>query len=91
MLTCNTKHAIVLFLFNLNFYPFLSACFVGRSCNMCFYANKSHDQNYCIMYLNKHHKNVTIKIHNHIIIIEMLELKTHNHKQHPSLHKEAVQ
>ena len=29
MLTCNTKHAIVLYLFNLHFYRFLSVSFVG--------------------------------------------------------------
>ena len=28
MLTCNTKHAIVLYKFNLHFYPFLNTSFV---------------------------------------------------------------
>ena len=33
---------------NLHFYPFLSTSFVGRNCNTCSYAIKSHDQKYCI-------------------------------------------
>ena len=71
MLTCNTKHAIVLYLFNLHFYPFLSANFVAKNCNTSSYAIKSHNQNYCIT--------ICILIN----IIKTLELKTHNHKQHP--------
>ena len=68
MLTCNTKHALVLYLFNLlHFYPFLNAIFVGRNFNTCPYAIEFHDQKYyiiqCIL----------------INIIETLELKTHNH------------
>ena len=78
MLTYNTKHAIVLYLFNLHFYPFLSTSYVGRNCNTCSYAIKSHDQKYCIT--------LCILIN----IIETLELKTHNHEQHASLDKEAV-
>ena len=46
MLTYNTKHAIALYLFNLHFYPFVRASFVGRNYNMCSYAIKSHDENY---------------------------------------------
>ena len=79
MLICNIKHAIVLYLLNLHFYPFLSSNFVGRNCNTYSYANKPHDQNYCIA--------LCILIN----VIELLELKTHNHKQHPSLYKEAAQ
>ena len=67
MLTYNTKHAVALYLFNLRFYPFLSASFVGRNCNTYSYAIKSHNQKYwitlCIL----------------INVIETLELKTHNH------------
>ena len=78
MLLCNIQHAIALYLFNLHFYPFLCASFVGRNCNKCSYAIKSHDQNYyitlCIL----------------INIIETLELKAHNHKQHPSLRGSTV-
>ena len=48
MLTCNTKHTIVLYLFNLHFYPFQSASFVGRNCNTCSYVIKSHDEKYWI-------------------------------------------
>ena len=77
MFTCNTKHAIVLYLFNLHFYPLLSANFVGRNCNTFSYAIKSHDQKHCI----------TLCIL--ISIIETYEL--HNYKQHLSLNKEAVQ
>ena len=79
MLTWNTKHAIVLHLFNLHFCPFLSNSFIGRNCNTCSYVIKFHDQNYCIT--------LCILIN----VLEALEIKTHNHKQHPSLHKEAVQ
>ena len=78
MHTCNTKHALVLYLLNLHFHPFLSISFVGRNCNTCPYAIKSHDQKYCI----------TLYIL--INVIEMLELKTQNHKEHLSLYKEAV-
>ena len=60
MLTCNTKHAIVLYLFNLQFYAFLSANFVGRNCNTCSYAIKS---KYCITLCSL------------INVIETLELK----------------
>ena len=63
MLTCNTKHAIVLYLFNLQFHQFLSASFVGRNCNMCSYTIKSHDQKYSIT--------LCILIN----VIEMFELK----------------
>ena len=73
------KHAIVQYLFNLHFYPFLSTRFVGRKCNTCSYAIKSYDQKCCIA--------LCILIN----VIEKLELKTHKHKQHPSLYKEAVQ
>ena len=45
MLTCNAKQALVLYLFNLHFYPFLSTSFVGRNCNMCSYAMIN---SYCI-------------------------------------------
>ena len=79
MLTCNAKYAIVLYLFNLHCYPCPSASFAGRNCNTCSYAIKSHGQKYCI----------TLFIL--INIIGMLELKTNNHQQHPSLYKEAVQ
>ena len=79
MLTCNTKHAVVLYLFNLHFYPFLNASFVGRNCNTCSYAIKPHDQKYCI----------TLCILRNAM--QMLQLKTQNHKQHPSLYKEAVE
>ena len=48
MLTYNIKHAIVQYLFNLHFYPFLSTSFIGRNCNTCFHAIKSHDQKYKI-------------------------------------------
>ena len=61
------------YLFNLHFYPFLSTSFVGRNCNMCSYAIQCHNQKYCIT--------LCILIN----IIETLELKTHNHKQHLSL------
>ena len=61
------KLAIVLYLFNLYFCPFLSVSFVGRNCNTCSCAIKSHNQKYkitlCIL----------------INVIETLELKTHNH------------
>ena len=63
----NAKHTIILYLFKLQFYTFLSVSLIGRNCNMCFYAIKSHDQKYCItLYLL-------------INVIETLELKTHNH------------
>ena len=63
--------------FNLHFYPYLSASFVGRSCNMCFYANKSHNQNHC----------TTLCIL--VNVTEMLELKTHNHKNtHPYIKRQ---
>ena len=60
-----THYGIVLL--NLHYYSFLSASFVGRNCNTCSYANKSHDQNRntlrCnyTMYLTKCHRNVGIK------------------------------
>ena len=53
--------------YNLQFYPFLNDSFVGGNCNMCSYAIESHDLKYCI----------TLRIL--INVIEMLELKTHNH------------
>ena len=79
ILTCNTKHIIAMHLFNLHFYPFLSTSFIGRNCNTCFYANKFHDQNYSIT--------LCILIN----VIETLELKPHDYKQHPSLYKRGVQ
>ena len=65
MLTCNTKHSMVLYLFNLQFYSFLSASFVGRNCNTCCYAIKSHEQKYWItlyMYLNRRHRNISLML-----------------------------
>ena len=79
MLTCNTEHAMVLYLFNLHFYPFLSATFVDKNCITCSYAIKSHDQKYSIT--------LCILLN----VIETLELKTHNHKQYLSLYKEVAQ
>ena len=79
MLTCNIKHAIVLYLFNLHFFSFQSASFVGRNHNKCSYAIKLCNQKYCIT--------LCVLIN----VIETLELKTHNHKQHLFLYKEAVQ
>ena len=73
------------YLFNLHFYPYLSTIILGRNWNTCSYANKSLDQNYCI----------TITLASYVLIlvnvIEMLEVKIHNHNQHLSLYKEAVE
>ena len=41
-------HATLLYLFNLHFYPFMSATFVDRNCNTCSYAIKLLSQKYCI-------------------------------------------
>ena len=71
MLTCNTKHTIVLYLFNLHFYVFLIASFVS----LMLLTIKSHDQKYCII--------LCILMN----IIDTLELKTLNHKQQLSLYK----
>ena len=67
----HTKHAIVLYLFNLHFYPFLSTILVGRNSNKCSYAIESHDQKYCITQCIL------------INVIEVLELKTNNHLTAP--------
>ena len=60
-------------------FPFLSTSFGGSNCNTCPYVIKSDDQNYYI----------TLCISINVMV--MLELKTHNHKQHLSLYKEPVQ
>ena len=60
-------------------FPFQNTSFGGSNCNTCSYAIKSHDQNYYI----------TLCISINVMV--MLELKTHNNKQHLSLYKEPVQ
>ena len=76
MLTSNTKHAIVLYLFNLHFYTFLSASFVTRDLMPINPTIKTTELHYVCILIN---------------VTQMLELKTHNHKQHPSLNKEPAQ
>ena len=55
--------------FHLHFYPCLSTSFAGSNYNTCFYAIKSHDQNY--------YTYITTCIS--INVMEMLELITYNH------------
>ena len=76
MLTSNTTHTIILHLFNLHFYTILSASFV--TCDLM-------PINPTINTTELHYVRILINV------TQKLELKTHNHKQHPSLNKEAAQ
>ena len=76
MLISNTNYAIVLYLFNLHFYPFLSASFITRNLMPINPTIKFTELHYACILIN---------------VTQMLECKTRNHKQHPSLNKEAAQ
>ena len=67
--------ATVLYLFNLHFFPFLSASFVVTRVLMPLNPK-----------INVLHYTICILIN----VIDTLKLKTHIHKQHLSLYNEAV-